>query len=87
MTNDRWPINLQGMLVATLRRHDVHPDNAYCNTNDPCDRCRPLLNTIAYNRTRIPRWVLIIGDTTTWLAETVYDARDRVAAMARMRRR
>lgn len=71
---NNWTTNLQGMLVAIVRRGDIHPNRTYCDPRQPCDLCRPLLDTIAYNRARIPRWVLFIGDSV----ERAYSALDAV---------
>ncbi|SCF42829.1 hypothetical protein GA0070563_112137 [Micromonospora carbonacea] len=76
--NDSWPTHYFGMLKAMVRRDSVHPDGNTCPDENPCARCAPLLDTIAYNRARTPRWVLALGETAGRATEAVYNVRDRL---------
>ncbi len=84
MTEQRnWTTHYFGMLKAMVRRGSIHPDGNLCPDNAPCARCQPLLDTIAYNRARTPRWVLIIGETAGSITEAAYSLRDRITRSGR----
>ncbi|MCX4470472.1 hypothetical protein OOK41_09150 [Micromonospora sp. NBC_01655] len=78
MPQGTWTTHYFGMLTAMVRRDGIHPDGPRCADDAPCHRCRPLLDTIAYNRARTPRWVLVLGETAGRVTEAVYAARDHL---------
>lgn len=82
MTDDR-SASIDGLDLAYRRRQANHPGQPLCPDTNPCPRCQPLLDTIAYNRARTPRRLLILLDVTARLSGKVF----RLVDAARRKRR